>query len=389
MSDKVIYTGESVILSADEIHAVFKGYLSSEQYEKISTYEEYYEGENCEILKRFRDRKERNKTPNNLIPTAYYRSVIDAMAGYMFSDVQYQGREESDAAYVEALQTILDDNAISIKDMAAGVRSLAFNKAYELVYTVGDGNTTQIKVATLNPKNTFCIYNNDIEPAMICGVRFVKGEGKEERYKLDVIYATVWQRYSVTTGTKGDEIKLIDERPLFFPACPVVEYNSEVITDDAPFAIILPYIDALDLILSGNSNEIERLTDALLVIGKLLKDKDLKHMDEIKALMGFKQEDRAEFITKNNDPAFREYVSRLLIQEIHKHSHVIDWYGGDATTGTISAKAYRTRLHDMSVFSNRIEQVHREGAEKRLVLLSLIYISEPTRSQSISLDDLY
>jgi len=290
----------------------------------------------------------------------------------MFSDVEYQGREDSDADYIEALQEIYDNNNIPVKDMAAGVRALAYNRAFELVYTIGDGNKTEIKVAGLDPETVFCVYNNDIEPRMICGIRFLKGDAEEEKYKLDVIYADLWQRYSVMRDKQGDKLVLIDERPLFFPTCPVIEYNAEVITDKAPFEVVLPYINALDIVITGNSDEIERLTDALLVIGQLLQPDDLKHMDEIKALMGFKQEDRAEFITKNNDPAFREYVSKLLITEIYRHSHICDWYGTDALSGAISAKALKTRLFDMDMYSKRIEQVYREGAEKRLSLVTFL-----------------
>lgn len=374
MSNRVIYTGTNPKLTAEEILAIFNGYIMSETYHDVERYGEYYEAENCAIKKKVRDRKYRGKSPNNEIPTAYYSSVVDSMAGYLFSSVKYQGREEQDAAYVEALQSVLDANGIEIKDMATGVRALAYNKAYELIYTVGDGTTTQIKIASLDPESVFCIYNNDIEPKMICGVRFLKGESKEEKYKLDVIYADEWQRYSITTAKSGEQIVAIDSKPLFFPACPVIEYNTEVITDNAPFAVIIPYIDSLDVLLSGNMNDSERLADAYLVLGKLLKDEDRKHLDQIAAFEGFKQEDRAEFISKNNDPAFREYLTKLFTTEIYRHAHVVDWYGVDATQGNVSAKALKTRLFDMDMYSKRIEKVYRLGMKKRMELINFLMI---------------
>ena len=64
----------------------------------------------------------------------------------------------------------------------------------------------------------------------------------------------------------------------------------------------------------------------------------------------------------------REYVSELLVREIHKHSHVIDWYSDDIL-GEASAKALRTRLFDMDMYSKRLEMVFREGAYKRISLI--------------------
>ncbi|MCP4651620.1 MAG: phage portal protein, partial [PVC group bacterium] len=166
-----------------------------------------------------------------------------------------------------------------------------------------------------------------------------------------------------------------------------VLYNTELLSVEAPFHKILPYINALDFVLTGNANDIDKLADAILVLSKLLKDKDKEDMEDWKVLTGVTKDDRAEFLVKNMDPAFREYVSKLLIQEIHKHSHVMDWYSPDTgLTGDVSAKALITRLFDMEMFSNRIEMVYRMGAERRVELVAELLALTGTPEQPIKIE---
>lgn len=354
-------------LTEDEIVKVVTQYLISDELKRLNKYRKYYEGMNPDITGKYMDRKYRGKKPNNLIPTAYYSTVVDTMAGYMFSNVQYVAADEEDSDYAEILAEVLKDNNSEIKEMVSGIYALAYNKGIELVYTVGDGLTSpNIRFANIDPCEMILIYDDQIEQQVICGIRIVQGETQNE-YLIDVIYKNLWQYYYMKSGALSVREQ---ERALYFSECPVIVYNSEIISNQSPFHVIIPYIDALDGLMSGNQNEIERLVDALLIISKQLKDEDLMRMDEMKALQNMKAEDRAEYLTKNVSPEFREYVSKLLQQHIHAHSHVIDWYSPDSgLTGDVSAKAMRTRLFDMDMYSKRIEMVYREGVEKRIRLI--------------------
>ncbi len=189
---------------------------------------------------------------------------------------------------------------------------------------------------------------------------------------IDVVYADLWQRF-VSDGFRTGIKKLtwLDEKKLYFPFCPVVIYETNSFSEKGVFDKIIPYIDALDFLVTGNSNDVEKLADAILVMTKFLKEEDLKNLGEVKALMGIEKDERVEYLTKNFNPAFREYVTKLLIQEIHKHSHVVDWYSPDSgLTGDVSAKALKTRLFDMNMFSNKIEKFFRYSFKKRIDLIA-------------------
>jgi SPP1 family phage portal protein len=208
------------------------------------------------------------------------------------------------------------------------------------------------------------IYDDSVEQNVFCAIWYRKNKGKQI---ADVIYADEWQFYAVESGNL---IEREDPKQLFFTECPVVDYNTQVIGEKSPFHQVIPYIDALDWVITGNSNEVERLVDALLVLGTTVKKEDLDHMDEWKALQNMKKDDKAEYLTKDMSPAFREYVSKLLIQEIHKHGHVVDWYNPDTgLSGAASGKALQTRMFDMDMYSRRIEKVYKSGINKRMRLI--------------------
>jgi len=255
---------------------------------------------------------------------------------------------------------------VSVKDMKAGLNALTFNRAYELVYTVGDGENlkaTQIKFAPLDPLSVVPIYSDTIEPELVAIVWFRESNGAK---LADYITATEWTQFRAEKD-KEDYTK-IDTRKLTFSMCPVVEYRSEMIGDSSPFDSVVSYIEALDWAITGNSNEIDRIVDAILLLGKKLSPDDRDHLNEIKTLEDIsKDEITPQFLEKNLSPEFRKYVTDLLIQEIYRHSHTVDWH--TQMEGEASAKALKIKLFDMDMYSKRIEKVFVEGTQKRIALL--------------------
>jgi SPP1 family phage portal protein len=355
-------------LSAAEIKQIIDNYLSGSEIKYLQMYDSYYEADNIILKHKVKDKQHRNVTPNNFIPTAYYATITDTMAGYLFSNVDYLPMSPADDDYALELNYILEKNNFDIKEMKTGVNALAYNKGIELVYTIGDGlSSPDIRYAVIDPRQVILIYDRSIEPELFCAIRVTQGD---DRFNIDVIYADEWQYYYYL----DDKEELTEANPpkaLYFDECPVCVYRANDMNLRSVYHKILPYINALDFLITGNSNDMERLADAILVLTKILQKEDLKNLNELKALMDVSPDDRAEYLQKNTDPTFREYASKLLIQEIHKHSHVIDWYSPDSgLSGNVSAKALRTRLFDMDMYSRRIEKPYKDGAEKRIRLIT-------------------
>jgi len=353
--------GKPERIDKETLTEIIKSYLSSDELKRLQMYNDYYQGNNTEIVKRYNDKKQRNKTPNNKIETGYFSTIIDSMGGYLFNDIKYVSKKSDD--YANALNQILYDNDVEVKDMNSGTMALAYNKAIEIVYTIGDQAASIIKFANIDPRQMILVYDESIEPEIIAGIYIIKSPEKDFDYYADVIYADVWQYWKVKDNVLTEREK---DRVLYFKGCPVICYNTELINYVSSFSTIIPYIDALDYVLSGNSNEMERLVDSLLKMSQLVKPED-ENVSEWKFIQGMQPGDIAEYIQKDTSPVFREYVSKLLIQEIHKHSHIVDWYSPDSgMTGEVSGKALITRLYDMQLFSQRIEKVYRKGLWKRI-----------------------
>ena len=156
-----------------------------------------------------------------------------------------------------------------------------------------------------------------------------------------------------------------------------------MIGDVSPFDSVISYIEALDWAITGNSNEIDRIVDAILLLGKKL-DKDV-NLAEIKAIEDIsKDEITPQFLEKNLSPEFRRYVTDLLIQEIYRHSHTVDWH--TTMSGEASAKALKIKLFDMDMYSQRIEKVFVEGSHKRISLISeLLKMRDNVQADTISI----
>jgi SPP1 family phage portal protein len=366
-------------MDGKEIKELIDSYTSTNVYRQMQLYYDLYMKRNPNLMERIRQRDMKKRTPNWCVPTAYFSTVIDTHAGYLFSNVQYDSKNDDYEAHI---QEILDANNVSVKDMKAGLNALTFNRAYELVYTVGDGENlkgTQIKFAPLDPLSVVPIYSDTIEPEIIAAVWFRESNGKP---MADYITKDIWQHY------EADEKKvyqLMYENTLSFSMCPVVEYRSEMIGDTSPFDAVVSYIEALDWAITGNSNEIDRIVDAILLLGKKLSPDDRDHLNEIKTLEDIsKDEITPQFLEKNLSPEFRKYVTDLLIQEIYRHSHTVDWH--TQMEGEASAKALKIKLFDMDMYSKRIEKVFVEGTQKRLdLIMELVRLRDNLQPEQFSI----
>ena len=367
---RLIWEGQDKLTPSD-VKAYINTYLKSSEFSLLNLYDNYYESENTFIKKKVHEKQLRDKTPNNMVPSSYYSTIVDTMAGFMFSNVVYSPKTEDDQDYSVIFNDILEENNKEVKEMKAGTYSLAFNKAIELVYTTGDKESPfEIKYTTIDPRQAIIIYDNNIEPDIFCliWIRVKEQSSTHTTFLVDVIYKNEWQYYY--TDKDMNVIPREEFKPLYFEECPVIVYNANQMSIRSPFHKTIPYINALDYLLTGNANDIEALTDAILVLTKALEKEDLQHLNDLKAITHVTKEDRVEYLTKDVDPAFKEYVSKLLIREIHKHSHTVDYFSPETgMSGEVSGKALRIRLFDMDSYSRKIEKTYKLGTLKKVRLL--------------------
>ena len=71
------------------IKELIDGYTSTNVYRQMQLYYDLYMKRNPILMERIRQRELKRRTPICCVPTAYFSSVIDTHAGYLFSNVQY------------------------------------------------------------------------------------------------------------------------------------------------------------------------------------------------------------------------------------------------------------------------------------------------------------
>ena len=71
-------------LTPKEVADYVGRWLGSPERRRLVNYKTYYESKNDDLARKVEDRKMRNKKPNYFVPTAYYSTLVDTMAGYLF-----------------------------------------------------------------------------------------------------------------------------------------------------------------------------------------------------------------------------------------------------------------------------------------------------------------
>jgi SPP1 family phage portal protein len=399
-SNKIIWN-KSTDPTPAEIVQLVKAYLASPQYQYLDYIGKYYNSQNANLFRQWQAKKDKHKMPNWCIPTAYYSTLVDSMSGYMFSNVVYSddteieesedGEEQEDSEFSVILNDTFKKLNIDTVDIKTGIRALAFNKGCEIVYTTGDKiNKPEIHVVSVDPRQMMFIYNNDIEPKVLYGVRIVAIDeeigGRKFKYVVDFISKDTWISYKISDT---DEIIVnpdFEPRTLYWSECPCIEYNTETLNDNTAFHQVIPLIDGLDAVITGNANELDKLAEAILIISSQLTDEQKKTLNDMKLIEGATKDDVNQFLQRQIDPEFRRYLSDLLIREIHKHSHVIDFYSPDnGAQGDASGKALKVRMVDMNMFCDRVEKSVKLGWQKRIALFKEFF----NKAMSMSNDEQY
>ena len=81
--NKIIWSSDDKF-SNEDIEGIIQSYFASNEFRILNNYNKYYDVHNAKITKSWIDRYKRHITPNELVPSGYYKTVVDTMAGYLF-----------------------------------------------------------------------------------------------------------------------------------------------------------------------------------------------------------------------------------------------------------------------------------------------------------------
>jgi len=339
----VIYTDYDVITKDNLLDIIQKASATHEKNSREIDYLfDYYKG-NQPILDRT---KEYNSGINNKIVENRANEIVTFKVGYLMSSpIQYIN--QTDDEYSEIVQTLNDYMRYEdkeAKDKALVTWNTICGTAYRLI--LPDENIENLmpdeapfEIYTLDPRNTFVIYNSGLGERRLAGVTILNTiDEKGDKKKKYVGY------------TETDMFEIVDnEITVFTPhalgGVPIIEYPSNEARLGA-FEIVLPLLDSLNTLQSNRVDGIEQLIQSILV----LKGTDLtaEQFEEAKAMGGLKipADGDAFFISTVLNQTETQTLVNYVYDSILTICGMPNRNGGSSTSDTGQATFYRDGWQD-------------------------------------------
>ena len=137
---------------------IIKHNRGTDVYERLN---DYYTG-NHDILSRVKEKG----AANNRLVCNHAKYITDCTTGYfMGTPVQYSARNNTD---ISALRDVLRRADSETQDIDLARIGSVYGTAYEMLYISGEN--PQIKLASIDPRNAFVVYDDTVEQKPLFGV---------------------------------------------------------------------------------------------------------------------------------------------------------------------------------------------------------------------------
>lgn len=184
--------------------------------------------------------------------------IVSFKVGYLCGEpIQYVSREGREGKAVDKLNAMMLSECKAAKDKELVEWDMICGTAYRLVLPdnrVGESDEAAFELYSLDPRNTFVIYSNDVRRIPVAAVCYTTDKDSLEN------------RYSIYTSSAyyevyGDKVVSASENLL---GIPIIEYPANNARLGA-FEIVLPLLDAINLVDSNRLDGIEQQIQSLLV----------------------------------------------------------------------------------------------------------------------------
>lgn len=324
--------------------------------------EAYFRGKNTKIIEQT-DRE--TGMPDNRIPVPYARKIGMAVKNYLFSkDAVYTSPDKN---YMATLNDVFYVNSHFTKSSKIGEDIIVNGVSYKIFYMdVLDGALFP-RYTVIEQTEGVPIYSMDIEPVLIAFIRYYKINDiskKTVTTSIEVYYSDVIARYDYSKGTLVPK----KEDRHDFKKVPVVVYGGDIIL--SVFEPVIPLIDAVDIILSSDLNEIQRFELLYLVlVGDKLPD-DPAEVEKMVKRRIFELSENAQmsFLEKHIDSAFNMSLLDKIIELIHSMSGVPDFASKDFAAESGIALEYK--LIGFEQVASEIEAIFIQGEMDSIDLIN-------------------
>lgn len=306
--------------------------------------------------------------PNNKIVCNYPKYITDTVCGYVFGNpVTYKADGKTD---IDGLTDAFKAADVTTHDAELAKDLSVFGVGFELAY-MSDGESPSPKLALIDPRKAFVVYDDSVETNPLFGVRYFPcyaEDGSVDYYQIEVYNETSVSAYKAKSLDSTPE--QIDEAPHFFGRVPLVQFwnNEEGMGD---FEGVLSIVDAYNVLMSDRVNDKERFVDAILVIaGAELPDDDGESqknllINRIMELPGEKA--RAEYLKNSLNETETQVLADALARDIHKFSMTPD-FSDEQFSGNSSGVALKFKLLSLEYLAKVKERFFISGLKERIHL---------------------
>lgn len=338
------------------------------QAPRLDILENYFLGYNVDILQGER-RKDKEKADHRVTHN-FAKYIAQFIVGYMTGNpitIKHENEQTQ-----ESIQVINKDNDADAINSDLALNLSIYGRAYEIVYRNEDGED---RFMPLDPKNTFVIYNYDIDKKALAGVRYfddVDAEGVQTSF-IEVYTATHMHTYQIKNG----ELNATEIHEHFYNDVPVIEYvNNKFKQGD--FENVLSLIDAYDSAESDTANNMTDFNDSMLAIvgnvdmdgqdAKDFKEANIVHVKPEMNANGAEGRADVKYIYKQYDVNGSEAYKSRLQNDIHKFTNTPDMTDQNFS-GTQSGESMKYKLFGLEQVRSTKERLFRKGLMKRYKLL--------------------
>ncbi|MFG0929512.1 phage portal protein [Staphylococcus sp. 231237_7MaSpsaltlick] len=339
-----------------------------EQAPRLNMLEQYFLSDNTGIMTGER-RKDAEKADHRAVHN-FAKYISQFIVGYLTGNPLTFAHDDEDTQ--QAIYELNDANDADAVNSDIALDLSIYGRAYEIVFR--DENE-QDRFLTLDPKNTFVIYNYDIDKKIVAGVRYydtVDAEGYTTNH-IDVYTATHLHSYTIRKG----ELNSVQDIEHHYNDVPIIEYlNNKFKQGD--FENVLSLIDLYDAAQSDTANYMTDTNDAMLaVVGNVemdgedaqkFKDANMIHVKPEMNANGSEGNADVKYIYKQYDVQGSEAYKTRLQNDIHKFTNTPD-LTDENFTGAQSGEAMKYKLFGLEQARAVKERLFKKGLAKRYKLL--------------------
>lgn len=359
---KMLFTDEEEITNKNVCKVLDKVLIDHKNNSyQIDYLYKYYKGDQP-ILNRT---KEVREEINNKIVENRANEIVSFKTGYIIGQpIQYvsKGNDKDNNKELDTLNEFLDEQNKSTKDKKLVDWMHICGTAFRMVLpNKNDSKNSEeapFKIYKLDPRYSFVVYYNGLGEEPLMGVKYVTKENGE------VIYSV----YTDKTYFEIKNGKIIKEEAHTIGYIPIIEYPLNEARLGA-FEIVLPMLDAINLVDSNRLDGIEQFVQALMMFKGV--DIDSEDFKKLKDLGGIKvpPDGDVKYLIQELNQSETQTLKKDMYDTVLTICGMPNRNGGSSTSDTGSAVIMRDGWSSAEARAQDTEEMFKESEKKFIKII--------------------